>query len=77
MTVLRRAWQAWKRIGKKIGDFQARVLLTIFYFVILAPFGFGMRAADPLGLRKSGDPAWRPRPPAPGGDLLARARRQS
>jgi hypothetical protein len=75
MTLLRRAWEGWKRFGKKVGDLQARVLLTIFYFVILAPFGLGMRAADPLGLRRAGS-GWRPRPPAPPGDPLARARRQ-
>ena len=59
MNLLKRLWNGWKRFGKKVGDFQARVLLTIFYFVILAPFGLGMRAADPLGLRKAGEPAWR------------------
>ena len=74
--MLRRAWEGWKRFGKKVGDLQARVLLTIFYFVILAPFGLGMRAADPLGLRRVGT-GWRPRPPAPPGDVLTQARRQS
>jgi hypothetical protein len=77
MTLLRRLWQGWKRFGKKVGDFQARALLTFFYFVILSPFALGMRAADPLGLRKTGEPAWRPRPPAPDGEPLARARQQS
>jgi hypothetical protein len=76
MKLLRSAWHAWKRFGKKVGDFQARLLLSVFYFVILAPFGLGMRAADPLGLRRSGT-GWRPRPPAPPGDPLTRARRQS
>ncbi len=76
MTLLRRAWEGWKRFGKKVGDLQARVLLTFFYFVILAPFGLGVRAADPLGLRRPGG-GWRRRPPPPPGDLLARARRQS
>jgi hypothetical protein len=76
MKHLRSAWQAWKRFGKKVGDFQARVLLTVFYFVILAPFGLGMRAADPLGLRRTGT-GWRPRAVAPGDDPLVRARRQS
>lgn len=74
--VLRRAWEGWKRFGRKVGDLQARVLLTVFYFVILAPFGLGMRAADPLGLRRAGE-GWRVRPPASGGDPVARARRQS
>ncbi|MBM3220267.1 MAG: hypothetical protein FJZ38_16605 [Candidatus Rokubacteria bacterium] len=76
MTLLRRAWEGWKRVGRKVGDVQARVLLTIFYFVILAPFGLGVRAADPLGLRRRGD-GWRVRPPAPSDDPLIRARRQA
>ena len=76
MTLFRRAWEGWKRFGKRVGDFQARLLLSIFYFVILAPFGLGMRAADPLGLRQAGT-GWRPRPPAPPGDPITRARRQS
>jgi len=76
MVLARRAWAAWKRFGKKVGDLQARILLTIFYFLILAPFGLGIRAADPLGLRKSGE-GWRVRPPAPADDPLVRARRQA
>jgi hypothetical protein len=76
MMLLRRAWEAWKRFGRKVGDLQARALLTIFYFVILAPFGLGVRAADPLGLRRAGR-GWRSRPAGPDGEPLARARRQS
>src|SRR5262249_37750725 len=55
---LRRLWQGWKRFGRKMGDFQARIFLTIFYFVILAPFALVMRLADPLGLKKPG--GWHP-----------------
>jgi len=40
--MLKRAWQAWKELAHKIGNFQARVLLTIFY-VILFPFGLATR----------------------------------
>jgi hypothetical protein len=40
--MLKRAWQAWKELAHKIGNFQARVLLTIFY-VLLFPFGLATR----------------------------------
>jgi hypothetical protein len=70
---LRRLWEGWKRVGRKIGDFQARVLLTLFYFVILAPFAVVVRfKADPLGLKRGG--GWLPVVRA--ADPLTRARRQ-
>jgi len=47
--MLKRAWQAWKRIAHAIGNFQARVLLTIFYAVLVLPFGIAIRLfSDPL-----------------------------
>jgi hypothetical protein len=73
-TRLRRLWQGWKRLGRKIGDFQARVLLTVFYFVILAPFALAMRwLADPLGLKRPG--GWLA-VNVPAGTALDRARHQ-
>jgi hypothetical protein len=73
LVVLRRLWEGWKRVGRKIGDFQARVLLTVFYFVMLAPFAAVIRwKADPLGLQRGG--GWQPVTRAT--DPLERARRQ-
>jgi hypothetical protein len=47
-----RLWNAWKAFGHKMGTFQTRLLLTVFYFVIVAPFACGVRLfQDPL--RKS------------------------
>jgi hypothetical protein len=63
--VLRRLWHGWKRVGKKIGDFQARLLLTIFYFLLVSPFAMIVRAAsDPLALKPTTTAGWRGRPPA-------------
>ena len=72
-AVVRRLWEGWKRFGRRMGDFQARVLLTVFYFVILAPFALVVRAkADPLGLHREG--GWLPVTRT--GEPLERARRQ-
>ena len=50
--MLKLVWQKWKTIGQKIADFQARGILCLFYYVILAPFAFGMKTfSDPLQLR--------------------------
>jgi hypothetical protein len=72
-TILSRLWHGWKRVGRKVGDFQARVLLTVFYFVLLAPFAAMVRwNADPLGLKRPG--GWHP--VTPGAPPAERARRQ-
>ena len=63
--MLKGIWQGWKKIAHKIGNFQARILLSIFYFIFVAPFGFGIRMfSDPLRLsaKKKGS-YWLPREP--------------
>jgi hypothetical protein len=58
-TGIKDLWAAWKRIARKIGDFQARVLLTIFYFVLLAPFALIMRrTSDPLAMKAGAQRGW-------------------
>jgi hypothetical protein len=46
------AWSAWKRLARKIGNFQARVLLTVLYSVVVLPFGLAARMfSDPLKIK--------------------------
>ena len=47
-------------MARRIGDFQARILLSLFYFVILGPFALVLRRRDPLAIA-----AGRPRGLAP------------
>jgi hypothetical protein len=71
---LRRLWVGWKRIARRIGDVQARIMLTIFYAVIVAPFALAVRAlSDPM--RFGSPPAWLVRNPT-GTDAATYARRQ-
>ena len=45
-----RRWQIWMH---DIGNFQSRVLLTVFYFTALVPFALLTRAlADPFDRRR-------------------------
>jgi hypothetical protein len=54
MEILSKVWQIWKRIGQTIGDFIGRIVLTVFYFTLLAPFGLGVRLrGDPLAIKPS------------------------
>lgn len=56
--MLRKLWQGWKRIARQVGDFQARVLLTIIYAVLVLPFGLVVRFfADPLRVKRTPE-AW-------------------
>ena len=67
MTFSRRVWERWLRIAGVIGDFQARVVLTLFYLIIVLPFAMGVRLfADPLNIKGGRKTAWT--------DFLERAR---
>ena len=51
--LLGRGWRSWVEIAGYFGDFQARLLLTIFYVTIFVPFALIMRLlSDPLRVRK-------------------------
>lgn len=56
--------QFFKEILHYIGNFQSRLLLTVFYFTLALPFGLlGRWAIDPLRLRRAmpATSAWRER----------------
>jgi len=60
---LKALWNAWKRLAHKIGNFQARVLLTLIYALIVLPFGLIARLfSDPLHIRHR-PTKWSDRPP--------------
>lgn len=63
MKSLIRIWTHWKEIAQYIGDFQSRIILTLFYFTVLVPFGLFTRLfGDPLRVRpRTGDSNWSPR----------------
>jgi len=68
---------AWRRVGRKLGDAQAGLLLTVFYFVVLGPFALAIRWwADPLAIKASTPRGWQPRQER-GEGRLERARKQS
>jgi hypothetical protein len=67
---------AWKRFARRMGNFQARLLLGAMYFILVTPFALAGRfAADPLAAPGGDASRWRARPSAP--PTLDHARRQS
>ena len=48
-----RLWKKWLVIARVIGNFQAQVILSLFYLVLFLPLGVVFRFfADPLRMRK-------------------------
>ena len=59
----RRAWERWQRIAHVIGNFQARVMLALFYFVAVPPFAVIVKLfKDPLHYRVPRGTFWLDRP---------------
>lgn len=74
-TLLARAWARWKVIAHIIGNLQARLLLSLFYFVVVPPFSLVVKLfQDPLTLRPpEGDGLWVERPsPVPSSEAARR-----
>jgi hypothetical protein len=52
-------WQQWKKFATKMGDFQGRLMLMWFYFIIITPFGVLVGLfSDPLTLKKPASSGW-------------------
>lgn len=55
-------WEGWKKFNHALGNFIAKVQLTLLYFTILVPFGIWTRLwMDPLDLRaRPAETYWHP-----------------
>jgi len=60
MMSLSNYWKNWIGIGRFLTNKLARVILVIFYFIIVLPFGIGVRLfSDFLDLKST--PKWLPK----------------
>jgi hypothetical protein len=63
-SILRAGWVRWKAFAQRIGDVQARILLSVCYALVLLPFALAVRVfSDPLRLRATSLAGWLARPP--------------
>lgn len=61
--MLKTIWGVLLAVAKRIGQVQAWIIFTLFYFVLLAPIALiHQLAADPLRLRKGTQHMWHTRP---------------
>ncbi len=76
MKYLKKFWDGWMRFGHFMGDIVGRVVMTLFYFTILLPFGLIVNLfSDPLDHKhKDQQPVWHTR--TTGDRTLDEARRQ-
>ncbi len=57
-------WERWKDMAARAATFQARVLLVVFYWVVISPFAVVLRLfADPLEIGPGRGGHWH-RPPS-------------
>lgn len=57
--VMRNLWGWWESLWKKITYVQARIVLSLFYFVVLAPFAVVLRLlSDPLAIKPGRPREW-------------------
>jgi len=67
--LLQAIWERWKKFGRKLGDVQARLLLSLLYFTIIAPFALVVRwLCDPLSI-KPHQQGWRAKAEAKGSPM--------
>jgi hypothetical protein len=58
---VRTAWERWKKIARAIGVVQTRILMVVFYFLLVLPLGLVMRMrSDPLHLKAPHGSNWTP-----------------
>ena len=54
MKLINNLWKKWLKFGKIIGHFQALIIFTLFYFVILWPVGLIVSFfTDPLNFKSN------------------------
>jgi hypothetical protein len=51
-------WTRWKRLAHRAAEIQSFVVLTVVYWLLVAPIG----AVQKLGRRRPAGPEWRTRP---------------
>jgi len=52
VSFFRRTWEAWNGFSRRMGGFQSRILLSFFFFLVVAPFAVAVKLfSDPLRFR--------------------------
>ena len=53
LNIFQQLWERWKLFAEKLGNFQSRLIMGFFYFIIVTPFALIMKfGSDPLTLKQ-------------------------
>jgi len=49
---LKKLWQSWENFSKRRGNFQSRIIFSLFFFILVSPFALTVKMfSDPLNLK--------------------------
>lgn len=52
-------WTKWKEFSQKMGSFQSKIILSLFFFIFITPFALGVKLfSDPLRIKQSSTPTY-------------------
>ena len=62
-NLLKKLLQNWKNFSERIGNFQSRIILSFFFFILVSPFALVVRIfSDPLRIKHLSDKShWIPK----------------
>ena len=49
---IKKVWQIWNNFSKRMGSFQSRIILSLFFFIFVSPFAIAVKIfSDPLNIK--------------------------
>ena len=52
INLFNKLWQSWKDFSKRMGSFQSRMILSLFFFIFVSPFALAVKMfSDPLKIK--------------------------
>ncbi len=62
MGLLQRGWRGWSQFARRLGAFQSRIWLSIFFFIFVTPLALISKGfSDPLHTKNSSGSSWLPK----------------
>jgi len=60
---IKKLWQIWENFSKRMGSFQSRIILSLFFFIFVSPFALAVKIfSDPLNIKhQSSKSHWLPK----------------